>query len=48
MKQSQTKWTELQYLDYIKPNIHYNDNLDKLETEDIVLKCFYAILDERS
>ena len=46
MKQSQTKWNELQYLDYIKPNIHYNDSLDRFETDNLVLKCFYAILDK--
>ena len=46
MKQTQTKWNELQYLDYIKPNIHYNDSLDRFETDNLVLKCFYAILDK--
>lgn len=46
IKQSQTKWNELQYLDYIKPNIHYNDSLDRFETDNLVLKCFYAILDK--
>ena len=46
MKQSQTKWNELQYLDYVKPNIHYNDNLDRFERDNIVLRCFYAILDK--
>lgn len=46
MKQSQTKWNELQYLDYIKPNIHYNDNLDGFVEDNLVLRCFYAILDK--
>lgn len=46
MKQSQTKWNELQYLDYIKPNIHYNDNLDGFKSDNLVLQCFYAILDK--
>lgn len=46
MKQSQTKWNELQYLDYIKPNIHYNYSLDGFETDNLVLRCFYAILDK--
>ena len=46
MKQSQNKWNKLHYLNYVKPNIYYNDNLDRLETEDIVLRCFYAILDK--
>lgn len=46
MKQTQTKWNELQYLDYIKTNIHYNDNLDGFEADNLVLKCFYAILDK--
>jgi hypothetical protein len=48
MKQSQTKWNELHYLDYIKPNIHYNDNLDGFETDNLVLRCFYAIFNEQS
>ena len=46
MKQSQIKWNELQYLDYVKPNIHYNDSLDGFETDNLVLRCFYAILDK--
>ena len=46
IKQSQTNWNELQYLDYIKPNIHYNDNFDGFETDNLVLRCFYAILDK--
>lgn len=46
MKQSQTKWNELHYLDYIKPNIHYNDNLDGFVEDNLVLRCFYAILDK--
>lgn len=45
MKQSQTKWNELLYLDYIKPNIHYNDNLDGFETDNLVLRCFCSIFD---
>lgn len=45
MKQSQTKWNELQYLDYIKPNIHYNDNLDGFEQDNLVLRCFCSIFD---
>ena len=48
IKQSQTKWIELQYLDYIKPEIHYNGNLDGFETDNVVLKCFYAIFNEQS
>ena len=47
MKQSQTKWNELHYLDYIKPNIHYNDNLDEFVEDNLVLRCFYAILDKQ-
>lgn len=46
MKQSKTKWNELHYLDYIKPNIHYNDNLDGFVEDNLVLRCFYAILDK--
>ena len=46
MKQTQTKWNELHYLDYIKPNIHYNDSLDGFETDNLVLRCFYTILDK--
>lgn len=46
IKQTQTKWNELQYLDYIKPNIHYNDNLDGFVEDNLVLQCFYAILDK--
>lgn len=46
MKQSQTKWNELQYLDYVKPNIHYNDNLDGFVEDNFVLQCFYAFLDK--
>lgn len=48
IKQSQTNWNELQYLDYIKSNIHYNDNLDGFETDNLVLQCFYAIFNEQS
>lgn len=46
IKQTQTKWNELQYLDHIKPNIHYNDNLDGFVEDNLVLRCFYAILDK--
>ena len=46
MKQSQIKWNELQYLDYVKPYIHYNDNLDGFVEDNLVLRCFYAILDK--
>ena len=45
-KQSKTKWTELQYFDYIKTNMHYNDNLNGFETDNLILKCFYSILDK--
>lgn len=48
IKQSQTNWNELQYLDYIKSNIHYNDNFDGFETDNLVLRCFYAIFNEQS
>lgn len=46
MKQTQTKWNELQYLDYVKPNIQYNDSLDGFVEDNLVLRCFYAILDK--
>lgn len=46
MKQTQTKWNELQYLDYVKPNIQYNDSLDGVVEDNLVLRCFYAILDK--
>ena len=46
IKQTQTKWNEFQYLDHIKPNIHYNDNLDGFVEDNLVLRCFYAILDK--
>ena len=48
IKQSRTKWTELQYFDYIKPELRYNENLNyvSFETDNIVLKCFYFILDK--
>ena len=46
MKQSKTKWNELHYLDYVKPYIHYNDNLDGFVEDNLVLRCFYAILDK--
>ena len=45
-KQSKTKWTELQYFDYIKTNMHYNDNFDGFKTDNLILKCFYSILDK--
>lgn len=45
MKQSQIKWNELQYLDYVKPYIHYNDNLDGFESDNLVLRCFCSIFD---